>query len=136
MAEARNNVDGVRRSRIVSLMTLEAIGVRQLIIAVHMAGLAVRRRMFPYQHKLCATVIERGRQPGVGCVTRFAAVVQQRHDVIRVCRPLVLQLVTRITVRVNQLEIVVRMAILALDRIVPPRQSELRCIMIKRGRPP
>jgi hypothetical protein len=136
MAETRDNMNRVCRSRIISLMTLEAISVRQLIIAVHVAGLAVRRRMFPCQHKLRVAVIERGRQPGVGCMTRFAAMIQQRHDVIWICRSLVLHLVTWKAVRVDQLKVVVRMAVLALDCDVPPRQCELRCIMVKRSGPP
>lgn len=63
---------------------------------------------------------KRGRQPAVGGVARFAAMVQNSYDVIWIRRTLVLCLVTWITVRVGELVVVVRMTVLAAGSTVLP----------------
>lgn len=68
MSETRDNMDRACRTRIVGLMTLEAIGVGQLIVAIDVAQLTLSRRMSSCQSELCAAMVERGRQPGVGGV--------------------------------------------------------------------
>ena len=120
MSETRDNMDRTCRTRIIRLMTLEAIGVRQLIVAIDVAQLTLSRRMPSSQCELCAAMIKRGRQPAVGGVTRFAAMVQNSYDVIWIRRTLVLCLVTWITVRVGELVVVVRMTVLAAGSTVLP----------------
>ena len=48
--------------------------------------------------------------------------IQYSHDMIRICGSCVVRGMTRIAVRVSQLIVVVRVAVLALDRQVFPRQ--------------
>ena len=82
-------------------MTLEAIGVCQLIIAIDVAQLTLSRRMSSCQCELCAAMIKRGRQPAVGGVARFAAMLENSDDVIRIRWLLIIGLVTWIAVRVG-----------------------------------
>jgi hypothetical protein len=57
--------------------------------------------------------------------------IQHSRDVIRVGRPLVLDLMTRITVSIHQLIVVVDVTLRALYRDVRSRQGELCNIVIK-----
>jgi hypothetical protein len=51
-------------------------------------------------------------------------------------RTLEFRLMTGIAVRVSQLIVVIRVAVLTLSSSVLPRQRKLRRIVIKRSRPP
>lgn len=63
-------------------------------------------------------------------------VVQHSHDVIGIRRLLIISLVTRIAICIDQLIIVIRVAFLALSCGMLPRKCKLRCIVVKRSRFP
>jgi hypothetical protein len=65
-----------------SLVTLVAIRVVQLVIAIDMAGLTLRCRMCPRQREQRRTMVERCRTPPDGCVTLGAVVIELASYVI------------------------------------------------------
>jgi hypothetical protein len=124
------------RPRIIGLMALIAIGIRELIITVDMARLTLGCCMLAGQREFRTAVIERRRKPSRRAVACFAAMIEHSRNMVRVCRALILGRMARIAVRVRQLKIVVRVTILALYRDVLACQRKFRRVVIKCRRPP
>ena len=73
MAETRDDVVRIRRTSKVRLMALIAIRVDQLVVAVDVTRLTLRRRVFSRQRKSGRAVVERGRNPRYRGVTLRAS---------------------------------------------------------------
>ena len=134
--ETRQNVRRTCRLRVVSLVTLETVRVNQFIVAVDVACLTERGRVFPRQCKFCCAMIEGRRQPGIGRMARLASVIKNSDDVIWICRLLIVGLVTRETVCVFQRVVVIDMARLTLRERMLPCQGEVGRIMVESSRLP
>lgn len=127
---------GIRRSLKISLMALITIRIRELIVAVGMARLAVRERMFSSQRELCRVVVERGRRPGVCVMTESACLRKSQGLVVRVygrgkVAPMTIDAIHR-----KRCELVVDVTIVAGNRPVSAGQRKSRVIVRKRCRLP
>ena len=98
--------DGVR---IVRLMTVYAVFMQSGKLAVHMALFARHGLMSSREIKSSGTVTERGRGPDGRGVTLRACMGKTAGHMIWRSRPLVIRLMTCITVGIGQLIIIIDM---------------------------
>ena len=85
MIKISSDVIGVCRLLEISLVTLIAIRISELIIATGMARLTLRRNMRTGQRELRRVVIEGRRSPIGGRVTLRTIMVEVTSNVIRIC---------------------------------------------------
>ena len=83
------------------------------------------------ERERCTTVAECRRLPDSGRMTGLALMTEVSSNVIGVLRLGELRLMARIAIGVNQLIVPVHMALLALCRLMGPRQGEVRRIVIE-----
>lgn len=125
LAEVPRSVVRIRRRVVVGQMATDACCWQPLILVVHMTLVAGCCLMRSRERERCIRVIERRGSPCRRCVTRRAIMIEVSRHVIRILWLSVLRRVARIAVRVLQLVVPVHMAILTLNRRMPPRQREI-----------
>lgn len=136
MVEIRGDMVGVRRSLIVRLMALVAIGKLDLIIPVRMACRALRGRVFAGERECRDRMIECRRTPCYRRMARLAIMAEIPGNVVRIYRCLEIALMTLVTARIRKLVIAICVAPGALRGRVFPRQRECSRGMIERCRGP
>jgi hypothetical protein len=92
--------------------------------------------MLSRQRELRRAVVERGWYPSIGRVTRFAAMVEDSDDMVRIRRLLIVSLVAREAISVLQSVVVVDVAKLTLRRDVLSGQCKIRGVVVEGGRLP
>ncbi len=117
-------------------MTTNARPRRTLIHIVDVALIACRRLMRACQREVRVGMTERRRLPHRCVMARRALVSEAWKYVPRICRLIILRLMTWIAVRVLQLIIPIDMTLLALRRCVSSGQREVCCRVIERCRSP
>jgi hypothetical protein len=136
VTESSRHVIRVCGFRKIQGMALVAIRIRQFVVGVGMTRLTRRRYVLPREGELGRAMIERRGQPGRCRVTGLAPVIQQPSNMVRVGRLLVVSLMTRVTISIDQLVIVVDVALHALRGDMTARQCEFCRVVIKRCRLP
>jgi hypothetical protein len=116
----------------VRLMTLITVREGQLVVAVDVARLALKRRMRPRKWESCRVVIKRCWRPRGGCVTGLAIMTEVACHMVRIGRALIVGLMALVTVRVRQLIVTISMTRLALNSRVRSGEREPRDAVIER----
>jgi hypothetical protein len=130
---------GVRRTRglgIVRLMTLIAVRVGELVVAINVARLARCGEVRPRECKPGRPVIECRGEPTDGRMARLTPVIQESNDVIGIRRLPIVGLVAREAICVLQCIVVVHVAQLTLSNRVLAGQREIRAVVVEGGRFP
>ena len=134
--ELRRSVIRLQNGVEIGLVALPAIGVLQLVVAVHVTGLAGLRRMRALQRELRCRMIKGRGLPRRCAVTLRAIVRELRRSVIRLHGCVEIRVVALPAIGVLQLIVAVHVAGLAGLRHMRSLQREFRCRMIKdRGLP-
>jgi len=133
--EAGLHVIGIRRAVEVGLMAGDAsrVGAGQIVIAVHVALLALHRRVRAGQREAGGRVIERRGAPRRGVVALLAGGGEAGLHVVRIRRFVEIRLMAghASCIGAGQVVVVVDVALLALHRRVRTGQREARCRMVK-----
>lgn len=124
---------GISRALIVLQVARDASGIRQVVVAVHVALRALQRDVSPSQRKAGGRVIESGVRPGRRAVAGFASLRHSGLHVIGIGRPLVILQVARDARSVGQVVISVDVALRTLQRNVRPTQREAGLAVIEGG---
>jgi hypothetical protein len=126
--------DRCRRAGEVCAVTLYAVRVYQLIIAVGMARLAGLCGMSTGQREPRRAVIERGRLPCRRVVAGRTVLAEITCDMVWVRRVLIVRLMALVTVREGQLVVAIDVTRLTLKRRVRSRERKSCTVMIERRR--
>ena len=127
LAEIAGNMIRISCVVEICLMTTDARPRRTLIHIVDVALIACRRLMRAGQREVRVGMTERRRLPHRCVVARRALVSEAWKYMPRICRLIILRLMTWIAVCVLQLIIAVHMALLALCCCMTTREWEVRC---------
>jgi hypothetical protein len=122
----------IRHLLVLRLMTLIAIGILQLVVAIHVARLTLLRDVGACQREACAAMVKRRRTPGCCRVTLRAVMVEVSCDVARIRRAFEVAGVTIKACRWQGLIVIVHMAIIAYDCLMCTGQRESRVVVTKR----
>ena len=118
------------------LMTLDTIAIHQLVVAIHMTGLAGLCSMRALQRELRRSVIKRRGLPSDIGMTLRAIVRELRRRVIGLKRGVEIRRVALPAIGVLQLVVAVHMAGLAgLGRMRALQRKLRRCVIKRRGLP-
>ena len=109
MIEIAEHMIWIRRLGKLSLVTLVAVGVMQLVVASDMAGLALQRNMRSRQGEKRGIVVECCGAPICCRVTLRAIMTEVPRHVIRVRRLLELLLMTLVAIGIHQLIVTIHM---------------------------
>ena len=126
MREDLTDMIRVRHLLEVRLMTLIAVRVLQLVVAVDVAGLACQRYVRTCQWEIRCRVVEGRRLPcrrRMALCTRMAEV---SRNMVRVCRAVEVRGVAIVACCREVLVLVVHMAAVACHRLMCPREREWR----------
>ncbi len=132
-AEITCSVVGVRRAGEVGCMTLVTVGIRELIIPVRMACLAIDRRMRSIEGEFCRVMVERRRLPCSRRVAGQTCMAEITGDMVRIRCAGEIGCVALVAICIDQCIVAVCMACLALECLVGPAEREFRRVVIERG---
>lgn len=136
LGESNLHVVGVVRILEILQMAADAGSVRQLVIVVHVALAALKRRVHAGKRETGGGVIECRAQPVGGRMAAGAILREPLRRVRRVVGPVVIRLVTVPACSACQAVVVVHVALRALEAGVRPRQREPgRRMVERRARP-
>jgi hypothetical protein len=131
MAKLASHMIGIRCAVECSSMTIPTRHGKILILIVDVTAIACDRLVRTCQRELRRTVVKRRGQPGRGCVTWAAIVVEVAKDMVGVRRLSKPSLVALVAVDEDQLVVAVDVASLTLKRHMRSGKWERSCVMIE-----
>lgn len=134
--EICRNVIRIERLRKIVLVALITTCIGQIVIAVCVALLALRRLMCAGERELRRCMIECRRFPGIHCMTLQTVASEPACRVRRRLCVIVILLVALQTIVVDKIVIPIRMALVTGRRQMRSNQREIRRSVIERGRLP
>jgi hypothetical protein len=132
----RGHVIRIRRSLEILQMTRHASGRGQVVVSVHMTLSALHRNVGSGKGEGCLRVIECSRRPRRGRVAHVARLRNSGGHMVRIIRSLVVLQVARHTRRRCEIEVAIRVALVALQVRVSSRQRESDRVVIESCRLP
>jgi hypothetical protein len=114
-------------------MTLVAVGVRQLVVAVHMTSLARLRDVCTRERKLGSAVIERRRLPCGRVMTLGTVMIETAGTMAWICCTCIIARMTTVAIRGQILILIVDVTLNTCHRLMRASQCEWRTAMIECG---